>query len=177
MKAVTLWPEWAWAILHLDKRHENRGWQPPEQLHGERLALHAGKTIGGGEQKPPEAFEAVLGMAERAGWDVDARADGSYRFAKGNREVVLGSLSEIVTGSIVGTVVLAGAPLPGVRVAWGVPGQWAWPMRDVRALRHPIPHRGALGLWQVPDAVAGVVLSAAASSCPDPSTPKPQEAP
>lgn len=170
MKAVTLWPEWAWAILHLDKRHENRGWQPPESLHGERLALHAGKTIGGGEEKPAEAFEAVVGMAERAGWDVTRAGDG-YRFEKDDRVVTLGSLSEIVTGSIVGTVVLSGAPVPGVRVPWGVPGQWAWPLRDVSALRHPIPHRGALGLWQVPDAVAGVVLSAAASSCPT-STPK-----
>lgn len=177
MKAVTLWPEWAWAILHLDKRHENRGWQPPEALHGERIALHAGKTIGGGEQAPTEAFNAVIGMAERAGWEVSASEGGPYRFEKHDRVVTLGSLSEIVTGSIVATVVLSGAPVPGVRVPWGVPGQWAWPLRDVSALRHPIPHRGALGLWQVPDAVAGVVLSAAASGRPDPSTPKALEAP
>lgn len=33
------------------------------------------------------------------------------------------------------------------------PGRWAWRLTNVRALREPIPCKGALGLWPVPDAV------------------------
>ena len=38
-KAITLYPIWAWAIVHAGKMVENRSW--PTQYRG-RLAIHAG---------------------------------------------------------------------------------------------------------------------------------------
>lgn len=46
MKALTLWPEWAWSIMHLGKDVENRTWHPPKNILGQRIALHAGRKVG-----------------------------------------------------------------------------------------------------------------------------------
>lgn len=168
MRALTLWPEWAWAILHLDKRYENRGRGVPPHLIGERIAIHAGKTIGGGGERTG-AFDAVAAQAERAGWDVDwtlIGRDVRATFSRGRDVVELRSLDEIVTSAIVGTVVLAGPAAPGHAVPWGAYGEHAWPLADVRRLRHPIPHKGALGPWIVPDPVAQVVASAPSTTTP-----------
>lgn len=32
MKALTVWPEWAWAIVHAGKNVENRTWAPGQML-------------------------------------------------------------------------------------------------------------------------------------------------
>ncbi len=47
MRALTIRQPWAWAITHADKRVENRNWKPPENLIGERIAIHAGKVVEG----------------------------------------------------------------------------------------------------------------------------------
>lgn len=46
MNALTLWPEWAWSIMHLGKDVENRTWHPPRSICGKRIALHAGRKVG-----------------------------------------------------------------------------------------------------------------------------------
>ena len=68
LRALTLWPEWAWAIHHLDKRVENRGWPIPA---GEWFALHAGKSPTGPGARPscapwpptPPTGSSALGIA------------------------------------------------------------------------------------------------------------------
>lgn len=45
MKALTLWQPWSWAIAHAGKRIENRTWKPPRWIIGQRIAIHAGKTL------------------------------------------------------------------------------------------------------------------------------------
>ena len=62
MKALTLTPEWAWAVTALDKRVENRTWRPPERMIGQRIAIHAGKA------RPD--IGAVELMAGCSGWRV-----------------------------------------------------------------------------------------------------------
>ena len=50
--ALTLWPEWAYAITHLGKDVENRDWERlPTWLTGRYLAIHAGAHIGGGRRR------------------------------------------------------------------------------------------------------------------------------
>jgi hypothetical protein len=41
MKALTLYPIWAWLVIHGPKRVENRTWRT---THRGRLAIHAGKS-------------------------------------------------------------------------------------------------------------------------------------
>lgn len=82
IQALTIWPEWVWAIMFLDKDREYRGWHPPKDLIGKRLAIHAGANIGGrkGMKARSEGLEAVARMARRAGWTVDAT--GAHALAK-----------------------------------------------------------------------------------------------
>lgn len=42
MQALTLRPHWAYAVAHLGKDIENRSWPLPAELHGQRIAIHAG---------------------------------------------------------------------------------------------------------------------------------------
>lgn len=46
--ALTLWPEWAYAVAHLGKDVENRSWPPPQTVIRKRIAIHGGASIGGG---------------------------------------------------------------------------------------------------------------------------------
>ena len=52
MKALSIKQPWLWAITDLDKRIENRTWKPPQNIIGQRIALHASKKDDPhGEQK------------------------------------------------------------------------------------------------------------------------------
>ena len=42
MRALTLRPVWAYSVAHLGKRIENRTWEPPDSIRGQRIAIHAG---------------------------------------------------------------------------------------------------------------------------------------
>lgn len=44
MRMLTLHRPWAWCVVYGPKRVENRTWKPPDNLIGEWLAIHAGKT-------------------------------------------------------------------------------------------------------------------------------------
>lgn len=44
-------------------------------------------------------------------------------------------------------------------------GRFAWLFRNLRRLDAPIPIKGALGLWQVPDDIAAVVTSSLTVAC------------
>ena len=45
MKAITLYQPYATLIACGAKRHETRSWRAPGWLIGQRLAIHAGKTL------------------------------------------------------------------------------------------------------------------------------------
>lgn len=174
MKAITLYPEWAWAIVHLDKRTENRTWAAWRDLQGHRIGIHAGRAFGGKVSRPlagrelVEAFETsgVLDMARRAGWDVsleefeDLGPGVLVRFEKdvfafGPQRVELRA-EDVHRGALVGSSVYEGAHRndPGSERRWGVPGQLGWSLSHVLRLREPATVRGAQGLWEVPPELA-----------------------
>lgn len=132
MLALTLWPEWAWAICHAGKRVENRAWHPGKRLPvGSRLAIHAGKHIGGrpGQTARDEGLDALFDMGF-----------GSLSFGW-EPEVVACPRSAIV----------AVATVEGFdqeqRTQWDVPGCWHWRLSGVLVLAEPVACRGAQGLW------------------------------
>jgi len=150
MKALTLYPEWAWAICHLDKRVENRSRPLPKGMAGQLVALHAGKHIGGrpGSVASDEGRRLVAGMAREAGWDVY----GELAFRKGERSV---SRSNPPThaSSIVAFVRFgpSAPPFEGNLMGWRVPDCHGWPIVEVLRLKEPVPvDRGALGFWELP---------------------------
>lgn len=146
MLALTLWPEWAWAICHFGKRVENRGWTPPASIIGTRIAIHAGKHIGGRPGRPAyiEGFSAVaLALLACGG---------------GERDVTRWWLQRPPTSAIVCTAVVTGWDRDQ-RTGWDVPGQYHWRLADVQVLPEPVPCRGAQGLWRVPADIAARVLA------------------
>ena len=153
-RALTLWPEWAWAIHHLDKRVENRTWALPI---GEWFALHAGKSPGG---KPTleaacDADVAIRLTAQSAGWQV-ATTNGDLRTSKvtfrKERHSVAWNVLETPTSTILGVfrVIRTEPPNRGDLTGWRVPGQ-VGNVLEYRPLPAPIPGvKGAQGIWRLP---------------------------
>jgi len=128
MKALSLKQHWLYAITDLDKRIENRSWPPPAHIIGKRIALHASKTID--KNSKAEIFR-ISGLTV---------PDDTPR------------------GSIVGTAVIGGYHSAGGWADRWFFGDYGWILQDVTKLREPIPCKGALSLWQVPDDIEAVVL-------------------
>jgi hypothetical protein len=147
VRALTLTPEWAWAVLHLEKRVENRTWAPPASAIGTTIALHAGS-------KRPD-WPAVELMARLNGWDF-VRPWGDFR--RGSEIVNRPAGHALVGGSIVATMRLAGVRQvsQAEAVGWEC-GPFCWDLDEVKPLERPLSVGGALGLWVVPDHVRALM--------------------
>ena len=133
MKALSLKQPWLYAITCMDKRIENRTWKPPQQVIGQRIALHASK------KDDPLGYSAI---AKIAGIEIDG---------------------DLPRGAIVGTVRVVGwlnddglGDVPTPCLGHLVDDDWffgpiGWILDDVQLLDEPIPARGSLGLWDVPE--------------------------
>ena len=139
--AMTLWPEWAAAVVLLDKRIENRSWHAPERIVGQRLAIHAGVSIGGRPGRPARA-EALRALRSIPGVS-EADAARCVRYADEWR------------GHVVATCVVRGSAanddhshtLSSTLRRWVARGQIGWLLGDVQPLDVPLPTRGRQGLW------------------------------
>ena len=144
MKALTIKQPWATCIMEYGKDIENRTWQPPGSLRNKRIAIHAGKTW-----DDPEAVK----IAESLAGDILLGYDGRW----------------IPEGSILGTVVLKGwiretvsnggyikyyasdeGLLKNDYSKWFA-GPYGYVLEDPVLLPAPIPCRGMLGFWEVPE--------------------------
>lgn len=148
--ALTLWPEWQFPILNLDKRVENRTWAPPRSLVGATIALHSGKNVGGrpGRQAKIEGCQAIVAMARTAGWRVTQVGAWSIEFKRGS-VVHLFDADRLTTCAIVGLVRVLSVTLPAplrVEDPWYI-GGYGWRFELVDVLEAPIPCKGAQGLW------------------------------
>ena len=159
LRALTLWPEWAWAVHHLDKRVENRTWALPV---GEWFALHAGKHIGGrpGSEAALDGLHSLKSMANRAGWRFDTTLVTDEVSVDRKGRVVAAKIRTIQTSAILGLfrVTRTEASNQGDLTGWRVPDQ-VGNIFEYRPLSLPVPCRGAQGLWVVPPDVAERVLS------------------
>lgn len=166
LRALTLHPEWAWAICHLDKRVENR----PERVArmvlnvvGDGwLAIHAGKHYGGraGNASKWRALNVLIDRARYAGWGFTdqpcLKRHDFYRIDPWRCGVRYMPSEDLAKSSIVAlTRVCRGDP----DSPWSVPGQAQIGLRDLFVLPEPVPCGGKQGLWTVSDDVAERVLS------------------
>lgn len=160
MLALTLWPEWTWATMHLDKDLENRDWAPPDEVVGQYVAIHGGAHIGGRAAKAArlEGLEMVCGSAEIAGWVLDevvSEADGRVRIHARRPEAKVGEPTFIVPGAILGVRRLlrvvheSDAGDEHVRSPWFV-GKYGWVWGERKILAQPIRCLGRQKLWTVP---------------------------
>jgi len=160
MKALTIWPEWCWAIVHLGKNVENRRWDPRRRglQIGDRFAIHAGKTIGGrpGIEVRRKAFDDLRFMAERAGYLLPMVGE----FAKDGEGFVVpmegGDLvcdgSTVVRSAIVAVATLADVTRESWS-PWAAPGEVHWVLGPTDILPEPVVCGGKQGLWTLPPEV------------------------
>lgn len=155
MKAITIYPEWVFAITYLGKNAENRPWDPTRRglAVGERFALHAGKYVGGrpGIEVKREAVSGLMFMAERAGWivtDIFGDYGLDFRAKRNGREVVF-RVNDIVRSAVVAVTTLADVCRDSLS-PWAVSRQYHWELTDLVVLPEPVPCRGNRMLWDLP---------------------------
>ena len=151
MKAITVYPVWAWAIVNGRKRVENRTWwthhRGPLLVHAaadspaaRRSDVEARKALeAAGVKIPPDekiARGAIIGMVEV----IDA-----LRYAPRNsapRRLVQENLPNLLFPPEIDPEELATDPL--------AVGPYCWILRHPLVFRPPIPFRGRQGLFDVP---------------------------
>lgn len=136
MHALTLIQPWGGLIATGVKLVENRTWHPPSSMrNGTRFAIHAGSKL------DRETIEDLLedGFDEHALWRVK------------------GAVLAVATLAF---VVVEGAVNPDFKIDRLPPSQRQWfngpigfVLSDVVALDAPVPCKGALGFWRLPDDV------------------------
>jgi len=170
MKALTLYPEWLYAILYLNKRVENRPWKPRKSIAGKLIALHAGAYIGGVRMskksmmrgRRPLLDVVEYAISEKWTYEDHSGKDGEEYFLYDEGSSIIRHMHEstIVKGAIAGVARVdkitrsGGNPPP-----WGVGYQNHWHLSDVVVLTNPVPHGGKLGLWALPNSVTQSVAA------------------
>lgn len=143
MKAISLTQPWATLVAIGAKKYETRSWST--NYRGP-LAIHAAKGY-------PRSAQYL--------------AQETQPF----RDVLNRPNEELPRGAIIAIVELTGCihtedfwNLTEQERAFGDygPRRYAWQLTNVRELQYPVPCKGALGLWTVPDEVMAKVLADAA---------------
>ena len=136
MKALSIKQPWLWAITDLDKRIENRTWKPSHWIIGKYIALHASlKNDPGGATAidsisghwPPKDLPrgCIVATVRIRGW-INKRGFG-LGLDKNNPSYLAND-------------------------KWLI-GPCGWVLSDVQKLDTPIPCKGALRLWNVPQEI------------------------
>lgn len=131
MKALSIRAPWWWYILYAGKDIENRDW--PTHVRG-RVLIHASKWFRAEEIR--DAFDEASYM-----W-----ASSSPRFAL--PQVTLAEMKNL-GGCLVGSVEIVDCVAQS-KSQWFV-GDYGFMLRDPVVFKNPIPHKGALGFFGVPD--------------------------
>jgi hypothetical protein len=131
MQAISVRPPWAWAILHANKDVENRTWKT--NMRG-TIAIHASQTMN------RSYYEAAVKEIKKA-------APGAK----------VPPYEAIVQGAIIGLVDVVGCEEHS-NSKWHVANHYGFVLAKPRSLREPIPCKGRLNFWEVPDDIARRIL-------------------
>ncbi len=133
MKALSIRQPWAWLIAHGYKDIENRDWYA---AYRGALAIHAGKGMTRAE------YEGALDTIDYVG----------------RTDIILPPFEQLARGGVVGVATLTGC-VSSSSSRWFF-GRYGLVLADARPLPC-VPFKGALGFFDVPDALlAGVQTSA-----------------
>jgi hypothetical protein len=130
MKALSVRAPWWWFILHAGKDIENRDW--PTRMRG-RVLIHCGKTWKNGEVM--DDIMAALSCTLRQRTEVA-------------RKLSIDHLMDC-RGCLVGSVEIVDC-VERSNSAWFF-GDFGFVLAEPIAFTHPIPFKGALGFFDVPD--------------------------
>lgn len=131
MFAISLWQPWATAVIEYGKDIENRTWEPPSRMVGQRIAIHAGRRVDQG----------ALANARRAGYPLPDPLPAG---------MVLGTVR---------LVEVHHARTCRARCSdWAESDAHHWRLADPRPAPEPVPCRGFQRLWRLPSHVAVLAI-------------------
>ena len=139
MKALSIRQPWAWAVAHAGKDVENRNWH---MRYRGPLAIHAAKSM------TRARYEAFMRF-----WNEGLREEHKSQRAP----LVVPGSEDLRRGAII-------AVAEAVDCVHESDSRWfAGPhgllLRNVYALREPIPLRGALGFFDLPEEIAELIAA------------------
>lgn len=140
-RALSVKQPWCWAIVNGPKRIENRSWNT---AYRGQIAIHASLPWdNGGENSQIVQSE----------WR-QLTGDGSLRRSSAGIEfgavLAVADLVDVCTVRGDHTSCWCGT-------TWAAPYQCHWRLENVQRLTEPVPCRGALSLWRLPDEVDAAV--------------------
>ncbi|OCP22006.1 MULTISPECIES: ASCH domain-containing protein [unclassified Ensifer] len=138
MKVISVWQPWSTLLVYGYKRFETRTWAPPKSVIGQRIGIAATKSV---LSKQVAAFNDP---EFQLFWNM---LDEDWEF------------NTLPKGYLLGTVILDSVELIDEEFldditreekayGWYQLGGYAWRMREPERLEHPIPIRGAQGLYE-----------------------------
>jgi len=142
--AITLHAWWAWAVVRLGKRRENRSHLLPKKWINRPLALHSGKN-------PGDAGKVAACYAKAI------KAEPMVAF----RDITQASIADqLHRGAVVAVITFTDSIAPGADdgAPWSIEGFHQWVIGSVRRVE-PIPCRGALGFFPLPQVVREALAS------------------
>ena len=132
MKAITLRQPWAWAIINAGKDIENRNWKT--HLRG-RVAIHAATGMTRGEYDwTCEYIRAV------------------------DRRIKIPAYEELERGAIIGSVEIVDC-VQDSDSPWFM-GKYGFILARPRRLGEPVPCKGALSFWNIPQNIGARIKKA-----------------
>jgi hypothetical protein len=131
LRAISLTRPWPFAFIHLNKRIENRSWQPLPQFIGPLIALHAAKSWSEDDRRFIQERTSLIVPDKK-------NSPHSEIFAV-CRIVKIYPIDSLFTP-------------PQDQEEWFF-GPYGWLLEDYKTLSEPVPCKGALGFWQIPGEV------------------------
>jgi hypothetical protein len=138
MKALSLWQPWASLWARGRKTYETRDWSTP---YRGPLAIHAAKTL---KIDVSSDLQEILEDEFGDRWQVKLPA---------------GAL--IAVCELIDCLPTEHLHVDSEEYSQGnfTRGRYAWGVMNLRVLAHPIPFRGQMGLFDVPDALLGAPVA------------------
>jgi hypothetical protein len=137
MLALTVTPEWAWAIFHLGKDIENRNWRWPAERY-------------------PLPKRILIPTSQRVQADDYLFCEGCvYQLTRRH----LPPIDELVCGSIIGAVTITACVTDSNSLWFG--GRYGFVLEDRKLLPRAIPCKGKLGPWTVSNDVESAIRAMA----------------
>lgn len=141
IRALSIQQPWIDAIVCGPKAVENRTWRPSRDIYGQDIALHASQRFDKHAVFPPQSACQWMTMPEcrnftgRLGAVLAVATVRTWHHADDCRHELSGRYCS----------------------QWAMPDQYHWELDHVCPLAEPVPCKGALGLWRLPEDVEAAV--------------------
>jgi hypothetical protein len=167
MYALTLRHPWIWALLHLEKRIENRSWHPGQHMIGQYIAIHGG-AIPKSKRDWNEVIEDVTAIYTRIlpkypeAHVQQFRAYFAEKFPGETPDKTSINLEQVVIPGIVAVAKIGGVVTASDDPWFAQPvnrneTNYGWVLEDVVMLPEAVRCAGAQKLWKLSDDILAQV--------------------